>query len=79
MIWSGRIYSDGYQSLNASGYSWSTTVLSYQLSYVLFMNTSGYMDPQTNNYKLVGYPVRCLAQLFRSLLSAVNLSRYFTR
>ena len=62
MVWSGRIYSDGYQGLNASGYSWSTTVNSYQYSYLLLMSTSGYMYPQYYDHKLLGFPVRCVAR-----------------
>ena len=61
-VWSGRINSDGYQNLNANGNSWSTTVNSYQNSYNLNMNTSGNMNPQNNNNKLNGFPVRCLAR-----------------
>lgn len=37
---------------------WSTTVNSYQYSYLLYMSTSGYMYPQNGSYKLVGFPVR---------------------
>ena len=62
MIWSGRIAADGYQELNALDFSWSTTVYSYQLSYYLYVNTSGGMNPQNNGYKLYGFPVRCLAR-----------------
>ena len=39
------------------------TVYSYEGSYYLTMNTSGYMSPQSGTYKLGGLPVRCLAQL----------------
>ena len=65
MIWSGRIYSDNYQNLNASGFSWSATIVDYQNSYDLYMNTWGGMYPQHNDNsgKLRGFPVRCLAQL----------------
>ena len=62
VIWSGRISSDGYQNLNATGTSWSTTVVSYQGSYDLGMNTSGDLYPQNNGDKLLGFPVRCLAR-----------------
>ena len=61
MVWSGRIGDDGYQYLNASGYSWLTTSLSYQSSYNLRMFTSGGMDPQNYGRRLYGFPVRCLA------------------
>ena len=62
MIWSGRIFSDGYQYLNAVGNSWASTVYSYQRSYDLGMNTSGYMNPQDYSYKLLSLPIRCLAR-----------------
>ena len=62
MIWSGRIAADGYQRINVSGLSWSTTVSSYQGSYHLYVTTSGYVGPQNNLHKLFGFPVRCVAR-----------------
>ena len=68
MVWSGLIYSDGYQYLNANGYSWSTTVNSYQRSYTLRMDTSGNMYPQSSGYRLGGFPVRCVALVLGFLI-----------
>ena len=75
MIWSGRIYSDGYQYLNAHGFSWSTTVSSYDYSYRLNMGTSGSMSPQSDGHKLIGLPIRCLALLNSLIVELKPLAR----
>ena len=58
---SGGYYTGGAGGLGSNGNYWSRTAYSAQLAYYLYMNNSS-VYPANNNYKCLGFAVRCIAQ-----------------
>ncbi len=56
---SGSYYAGGAYNLGSGGSYWSRSAFSAQFAYYLYLNTSG-VTPAGNNYKYVGFAVRCV-------------------
>ena len=61
-LYSGYYYSSQLYYVGSDGFWWSSTVLNTYRSYSLYLSSSGYVYPQSDNVKYYGFAVRCVAQ-----------------
>ena len=61
-LYSGRYLSSQLYYVGSRGRWWSSTVYNTNNSYTLYLDPSGFVNPQDSNYKYNGFAVRCVAQ-----------------